>query len=112
MDWVNDELPYDFKTSQGPIKSFPLNPEIEDYFTLLHNLHSESSWVQQVLDAANYLREEAEEQGGRLLTLNIHPWIVGQPHRIRYLREIITSLSKNEETFFVSAAEVLKVLEL
>ena len=60
--------------------------------SLTQNLHSEDSFAQQVIDAADLLINEGREQGGRLLSLNFHPWLVGQPHRIRTVREILEAL--------------------
>jgi len=45
-----------------------------------------------VIDAADLLIKEGREQGGRLLALNLHPWLVGQPHRVRTVREILEAL--------------------
>ena len=81
-DWVNDELPYTFKTAEGDMTCLPSCLELDDVFVLTQNLHSEDSFTQQVIDAADLLIKEGGEQGGRLLALNLHPWLVGQPHRI------------------------------
>ena len=60
---------------------------------LTQNLHSEDSYCQQVIDAADLLIEEATRlQSGRLLSLNLHPWLLGQPHRVRTLRELLDAL--------------------
>ena len=66
--------------------------ELDDVFVLTQNLHSEDSFAQQLIDAADLLIKEGREQGGRLLALNLHPWLVGQPHRIRTVREILEAL--------------------
>ena len=91
-DWVNDELPYTFKTAEGDMTCLPSCLELDDVFVLTQNLHSEDSFAQQVIDAADLLIKEGREQGGRLLALNLHPWLVGQPHRIRTVREILEAL--------------------
>ena len=91
-DWVNDELPYTFKTTEGYMTCLPSCLELDDVFVLTQNLHSEDSFVQQVIDAADLLISEGREQGGRILALNLHPWLVGQPHRIRTVREILEAL--------------------
>ena len=91
-DWVNDELPYTFKTTEGDMTCLPSCLELDDVFVLSQNLHSEDSFAQQVIDAADLLIKEGREQGGRLLALNFHPWLVGQPHRIRTVREILEAL--------------------
>jgi len=91
-DWVNDELPYNFRTAAGEMTCLPSCLELDDVFVLTQNLHSEDSFAQQVIDAADLLITEGREQGGRLLSLNLHPWLVGQPHRIRTVREILEAL--------------------
>ncbi len=88
-DWVNDDMPYPFHTSTGGLLSLPLSTELEDRFVIQNNLHSESSWVEQVCDACDLLGDEASRQGGRLLALSIHPWLLGQPHRIGHLERAL-----------------------
>lgn len=88
-DWVNDDMPYRFRTANGELIAMPLSTEIEDRFVINGNQHAEDSWVEQVCDAADFLRTEANTQGGRILALNIHPWLMGQPHRIAKLEQVL-----------------------
>ncbi|MFT7286242.1 MAG: allantoinase [Halieaceae bacterium] len=88
-DWVNDDMPYPFHTNKGPLVALPLSTELEDRFVIQNNLHSESSWQEQVCDACDMLLVEAQTQGGRLLTLSLHPWLIGQPHRIGKLEAVL-----------------------
>lgn len=88
-NWVNDDMPYTFKTTSGDLTAMPLSNELEDRFILMNNLHSEQSYVEQICDACDFLSGEAEQQGGRILALNIHPWMMGQPHRIGYLEKAL-----------------------
>lgn len=93
-DWVNDELPYRFATENGPLWNLPLSMELEDRFIVGENLHAESEYADQIIDACDFLLEEATRSGhGRLLALNIHPWVMGQPHRIRHLERIFAHLA-------------------
>ena len=57
-DWVNDELPYTFKTAEGDMTCLPSCLELDDVFVLTQNLHSEDSFAQQVIDAADLLIQE------------------------------------------------------
>jgi allantoinase len=92
-DWVNDELPYSFATANGELTMLPFSIELEDRFILGENFHSEQSYAEQVSDALDQLLAEAiRENSGRLLTLNIHPWIIGAAHRIRYFEQILARL--------------------
>lgn len=91
-DWVNDDMPYTFRTDHGPLTALPLSTEIEDRFVIQNNLHSEDSWREQVCDACDLLLDEAQKEGGRLLTLSLHPWLIGQPHRIAKLEAVLDYL--------------------
>ena len=91
-DWVNDELPYPFKTESGDMVCLPSSLELDDAFILHQNFHSEDSYAEQIVDAADFLIAEGERQGGRLLSLNFHPWLLGQPHRIATVRHILREL--------------------
>ena len=43
---------------------------------------------------------------GRLLFLNLHPYVIGQPFRIRFLDETLAHLAGREDVWFATAAEV------
>ncbi|MEM1412241.1 MAG: polysaccharide deacetylase family protein [Pseudomonadota bacterium] len=88
-DWINDELPYVFRTPRGEITALPLSTELDDRFVIMANGHSETEYAEQLMDAFDFLLAEAREEGGRLLALNVHPWMLGQPHRIGALERVL-----------------------
>ncbi|ARN74240.1 polysaccharide deacetylase family protein [Oceanicoccus sagamiensis] len=106
-DWVNDDMPYAFRTQSGNLTAMPLSTEIEDRFVIQNNLHSEDSYVEQVCDACDFLIAEAEQQGGRILALNIHPWLLGQPHRIGKLEKALAYIMSKDEVWSASAGDIL-----
>ncbi|MDB4293152.1 polysaccharide deacetylase family protein [Maribacter sp.] len=105
-DWVNDDMPYDFKTKNGTLTAMPLSTELEDRFIILNNLHSSEDWADQVADAFEFLVKESATGGGRILALNIHPWVLGQPHRIQYLERVLDKLSNHPEVWSTSAGHI------
>ena len=107
-DWVNDDMPYEFKTKSGDLIAMPLSQELEDTFILLNNKHSEDSYVEQICDACDFLLAETNNHGGRILSLNIHPWMLGQPHRIGKLEEVLQYITSQKEVWCASASEILE----
>jgi allantoinase len=107
-DWVNDDMPYNFRTDNGDLIAMPLSNELEDRFVLMNNLHSEQSWLEQVCDACDFLLAEAKQQGGRILALNIHPWMLGQPHRISKLEQALAYITGKEGVWNANATEILE----
>ena len=106
-DWVNDDMPYRFNTAHGPLWAMPLSTELEDRFVLMDNLHSAPSWAEQVMDACDLLLQESATQGGRILSLNLHPWVIGQPHRIKYLEQALDHIMAKPEVWSASASDIL-----
>ena len=78
----------------------------------IEHKHTEDSYVEQICDACDFLIEEADEQGGRILSLNIHPWMLGQPHRIGKLESVLEYVTSKSEVWSASAAEILKEYKL
>ena len=106
-DWVNDELPYRFSTANGPLWSLPLATEIEDRFVVMDNQHSEESWSEQVKDACDLLLAESREQGGRLLSISLHPWVMGQPHRMKHLEAALAHVLAQPGVWNAQPGEIL-----
>lgn len=106
-DWVNDELPYRWESSSGELTMMPLSTEIEDQFVMSQNLHSEDAWATQVKDAFDFLLEESRQSGGRLFALNLHPWLVGQPHRIACLEEVLAYINGHDDVWQAPAGDIL-----
>jgi peptidoglycan/xylan/chitin deacetylase (PgdA/CDA1 family) len=108
-DWVNDDMPYPFRTEAGELTAMPLSNELDDYFVLNNNLHSEQSWLEQVCDACDFLLAEAQQCGGRILALNIHPWMLGQPHRIAKLEAALAYIMNKQGVWSAHASQIREV---
>lgn len=81
-DWVNDDLPYVMQTGAGDIVNLPLNHELSDRQILTVQQHSADSYCEQIQDAFAWLDGEVGVHGGRILPLNVTPYIMGLPYRI------------------------------
>lgn len=105
-DWVNDDMPYAFHTKHGDLIAMPLSTEIEDRFIVVDNFQSEQSWCEQVMDACDLLLAEGETQGGRILSVSIHPWVMGQPHRMKHLEAALAHIMAKSGVWSASAGEI------
>ncbi|HXY99183.1 MAG TPA: polysaccharide deacetylase family protein [Stellaceae bacterium] len=106
-DWVNDDMPYAMRTASRAIHAMPLPNDIEDYTILIQNRHSEDEFTQEIRDQFDLLRREAASQGGRILALALHPWVIGQPYRIGALERALDHVMASGEVWPATAAEIL-----
>ena len=57
-----------------------------------------------VAEAADELSDS--EPAGRILCLGLHPWMIGAPHRIAYLRRALSRLGDGRDVWFATADEI------
>jgi len=109
-DWVNDDMPYAFNTANGTLVAMPLSYELEDQFILMNNQHSEASYAEQIMDSFDALVAESHKQsgtqGGRILSLSVHTWMLGQPHRIKYFEQALDYVMASPLVWTASASEI------
>ena len=88
LDWANDDEPY--RHASG-LLALPPPADHDDVQTLWLRRVPVTRWPGLVRDALDRLL--AEPRGGRVLGLGIHPWLLGAPHRVRYLRESLEDVA-------------------
>jgi peptidoglycan/xylan/chitin deacetylase (PgdA/CDA1 family) len=50
---------------------------------------------------------EAGQEGGRVMAISLHPWIIGQPYRIRALEEALDHILRHAGVWSATGAEIL-----
>jgi allantoinase len=98
-DWVNDDLPYRFATSAGEIINVPVNHELSDRQIVTVQQNSADSFCDQMRDAFTLLQSEAQAGGGRMLTIQLTPYISGLPYRIGAVERLLDWLLAREAGF-------------
>jgi peptidoglycan/xylan/chitin deacetylase (PgdA/CDA1 family) len=101
LDWPNDDAPYAMTTTP-PLVAVPNQIEWDDVHALWLRKIATPRWPGLVEAAAERLAAE----GGRSFVLSLHPWVIGQAHRIRYLREALDRLVRIEGLWPATAGEV------
>ncbi len=106
-DWISDDMPFPLRTSSGDIVSLPLSHEISDQMIMNHYQHTEQDFADQVSDQFDVLYREATPDDGRIMTVTLHPWMSGQPHRIRFLEAALTHIMGHDGVWSASAADIV-----
>lgn len=107
-DWINDDMPYAVRTSAGPLTAMPLAWDLSDQRLLFQQHMATEEFVEQVLRAYKTFSAEAAATGsGRILTLTITPWLIGQPHRIRALGALLDRILEHDEVWPATGAQIV-----
>jgi allantoinase len=105
-DWVNDDMPYGMATRGGTLLQMPLTWFLSDWQMLFVQNQRSEEYEAQILAAARALRDEAARAGGgRILSLVLTPYVMGQPHRMATLRRMLGALTA-EGVWAATGAEI------
>jgi peptidoglycan/xylan/chitin deacetylase (PgdA/CDA1 family) len=105
LDWPNDEQPYLMNTPSGALVSVPMALELDDVVIHYHRRIGMERWVQAVREALGQLLSDSGGSG-RHLVLNLHPWLIGHPHRIGYLEDLLADVRKRSGVWVTTAGEI------
>ena len=79
--------------------------ELDDVVTMWHRRVSGERWRQAVAEALDQLLADGAKSG-RHLILNLHPWLIGHPHRIGYLEDVLEDVRKRDGIWIATTAEI------
>jgi len=88
LDWPVDDQPLWMRTRSGPLLSVPYPMELNDAGTLVARDHTGRDFADMVVDQFEEMLEQSEKQP-LVFSLSLHGFIVGQPFRLRPLRQAI-----------------------
>lgn len=104
-DWVYDDEPTVISTDNGPLVTLPYSVELNDIPTMIVQHHESRYWRQKCCDQFDRLWQEGAERP-RIMAIAIHPYISGQPHRIKYLEEVYRHINSHDGVLHMNGAEI------
>jgi peptidoglycan/xylan/chitin deacetylase (PgdA/CDA1 family) len=104
-DWPMDEQPVEMKTSTDPIVAMPYNLELSDLPMMVVHQHESRLWLDRAIDQFDRLYQEGADQP-RVLSMSVHPYIMGVPHRIRYFEAAFDYMLKHDDVWFTTAEDI------
>ena len=105
-DWPNDEQPYRMKVPAGEMVSLPVTFELDDVVAHRERGVPMDGWLRIVTESFDRLYEDGAESG-RLLVLNVHPYLIGQPFRIKYLDRALSHMLGRKGVWVATGREIV-----
>lgn len=104
-DWALDDLPFWIDTAAGQMVGVPYTLELNDSVIYAVEHHSSAEFYLRFQNTLRVLARELH-QGARVLTLALHPHLIGVPHRITYLEQTLDDLQAREDVVFVTGGRI------
>lgn len=103
IGWAVDDLPVWLTTKHGPLLAIPYSLELND--SLLFAVERLPS-KELVVRLEDTLSAFDREQAPRIITLGLHPHLIGVPHRFVHLVEAVSRLMARKDTVFLAGSSI------
>jgi peptidoglycan/xylan/chitin deacetylase (PgdA/CDA1 family) len=106
MDWPADDQPFWMRTRAGPILSVPYSIEINDSPALVFRQHTGVDFERMMIDQFDEMLEQSRRRP-LVYTAVLHPFVIGQPFRLRALRRAMAHiLARRDEVWLTTPGEI------
>jgi len=103
-DWVNDDLPYKMN---GGLWSIPYTLELNDMPLFNNPSISIVDFERRIRDSFDVLYQEGG-QIPRVMAIALHPFLIGVPHRIKYLDAALSYMVGHSGVWFATGSEIIE----
>lgn len=104
-DWVNDDQPFWYPVTHGRLLAIPYTIEANDITLCLSARLTGEEFGRALIDQFDQLWLDGETQP-RTMAIGLHPFIVGQPLRMRYLKEALMHIKIRPAVWMTTGAEI------
>ena len=106
-DWVYDDEPTEIHTANGPLVTLPHTVELNDIPMMLVQHHESAYFTTRCIDTFERLYREGADRA-KIMAIAIHPYISGQPHRIKYLEAVYDHIGRFPNVLHWNGEQILE----
>jgi peptidoglycan/xylan/chitin deacetylase (PgdA/CDA1 family) len=105
-DWGNDEQPYRMHVKEGELYSVSPSLYLDDEYIHIYGRRTVNEVNLLWRDWFDGLYADGAHSG-RMMILNLHPWAIGQPWRIRHLDEVLAHITCHAGVWKATGHEIV-----
>jgi allantoinase len=107
LDWCHDDQPVWMKTRAGRILSVPYPQEINDIPAIAVRRAGAAEFADMIIDNFDEMLEQSADQP-LVMGIALHPYIMGQPFRLRHLRRALGHIADraDEQVWLTTAGAI------
>lgn len=105
-DLYHDEQPTEVRVRSGELISLPYSMEINDSIAWRRGIEAQA-FAQKIRDEFDVLYAEGAVHG-RVMNIAVHPFIMGQPHRIEALEQALSYMAQHEGVWWATGSQIVQ----
>lgn len=103
MNWCMDDQPVWMRTRTGALLSVPYPQEVNDIPAIIARKDSAAQFADLIIDTFDEMLEQATAHP-LVMGIALHPYIIGQPARLRHLRRALTHICNHRDDIWLTQA--------
>lgn len=103
LNWCMDDQPIWMRTRAGRLLSIPYPQELNDIPAIVARKHGAADFADMILDNFDEMLAQSENQA-LVMGVALHPYIVGQPYRLRHLRRALAHITGHRDEIWITHA--------
>jgi allantoinase len=101
LNWCMDDQPVWMHTSAGKLLAVPYPQEVNDIPSIVARKDSAPQFADMIIDTFDEMLEQSKAQP-LVMGIALHPYLVGQPQRLRHLRRALTHISDHRDQIWLT----------
>jgi peptidoglycan/xylan/chitin deacetylase (PgdA/CDA1 family) len=105
VDYGFDDQPTPLRVPAGRMLALPYSFDVNDGMNFRANVEA-TAFADNTIALFDQLHADSARGGGRVACIPVHPFFLGQPHRIRQLDRILAHVSAHDDVWFATGSEI------
>jgi len=103
LNWCMDDQPVWMQTDAGRLLSVPYPQEVNDIPSIVARKDGAAEFADMIIDNFDEMLEQSVHQP-LVMGIALHPYLVGQPYRLRHLRRALAHIAVQRERIWLTRA--------
>ena len=105
LNWCADDAPIWMRTRAGPLLAVPYPQEVNDIPAIVARKDGADAFARMIVDDVEERRRQVATDGlPQVMGIALHPYIIGQPYRLRVLRRALATIAQARGEIWIATA--------
>ena len=104
LNWCADDAPIWLRTRAGPLMAVPYPQEANDIPAIVARKDGTEAFAHLLVDDFEERRRQIRDGQAQVMGIALHPYLVGQPHRLRHLRRALAHIATRRSEVWIATS--------
>lgn len=104
LNWCADDAPIWMRTRAGRLLAIPYPQEVNDIPSIVGRKDGAEQFADMIVDDFEERLRQVEDGQPQVMGIALHPYLVGQPYRLRHLRRALAHVAARRGSVWITTA--------